>query len=89
MIRFVMNTVLKKMISTETILFWLISLVFEERGGCHIHLSVDWKCLWKMASQQGVSAICLDGLQILDKGIGCLTMIPKPLKMQWIVSVVK
>ncbi len=84
-----MNTVLKKMISTETILFWLISLVFEERGGCHIHLSVDWKCLWKMASQQGVSAICLDGLQILDKGIGCLTMIPKPLKMQWIVSVVK
>ena len=75
--------------SLETILFRLISLGLEESGDCHFLLSVDWECLWKMASQQGVSAICLDGLQMLDKGSGCLAVIPKPLKMQWIASVVK
>lgn len=75
--------------SLETILFRLISLGLEESGDCHSPLSVDWECLWKMASQQGVSAICFDGLQMLDKGSGCLAVIPKPLKMQWIASVVK
>ena len=77
------------MINIETILFNIVSLGLEEKEYCNIPLSVDWECLWKMASQQGVSPICLDGLQILDKGSGCLTMIPKPLKMQWIASVVK
>ena len=75
--------------SLEAILFKLISLGLEESGDCHFLLPVDWKCLWKMVSQQGVSAICLDGLQMLDKGSGCLAMIPKPLKMQWIASVLK
>lgn len=75
--------------SLETILFRLISLGLEESGDCHFPLSVDLECLWKMASQQGVSAICLDGLQMLDKGSGCLAVIPKPLKIQWIASIVK
>ena len=77
------------MVNTETILFKLISLGLEEQEYCNIPLFVDWKCLWKMASLQGVSAICLDGLQMLDKDSGCLALIPKPLKMQWIASVVK
>ena len=77
------------MINTEKILFRLISLGLEEIGDSHFPLSVDWECLWKMASLQGVLAICLDGLQMLDKGSGCLAVIPKPLKMQWIASVVK
>lgn len=77
------------MVNTETILFKLISLGLEEQEYCNIPLFVDWKCLWKMASEQGVSAICLDGLQMLDKDSGCLALISKPLKMQWIASVVK
>lgn len=77
------------MVNTETILFKLISLGLEEQEYCNIPLFVDWKCLWKMASLQGVSAICLDGLQKLDKDSGCLALIPKPLKMQWIASIVK
>ena len=77
------------MVNTETILFKLISLGLEEQEYCNIPLFVDWKYLWKMASLQGVSAICLDGLQMLDKDSGCLALIPKPLKMQWIASVVK
>ena len=58
------------MVNTETILFKLISLGLEEQEYCNIPLFVDWKCLWKMASLQGVSAICLDGLQKLDKDSG-------------------
>lgn len=77
------------MVNTETILFKLISLGLEEQEYCNIPLFVDWKCLWKMASEQGVSAICLDGLQMLDKDSGCLALIPKPLKMKWIASVVQ
>lgn len=71
----------------EAVLFDLISFGLGERGDCHVPLSVDWECLWKMAIQQGVSSICLDGLQRLEARNGGQVAIPKPLKMQWIASV--
>lgn len=77
------------MINIENVLFRLISIGFKERGDCHVLLSVDWECLWKMAIQQGVSSICLDGLQRLEERNDGLTAIPKPLKMRWIASVMK
>lgn len=43
----------------------------------------------EMAIQQGVSSICLDGLQRLEERNDGLTAIPKPLKMRWIASVMK
>lgn len=52
----------------------IVSFGLGKCGDSYTFSSVDWECLWKMASQQGVSAICLDGLQILDKGSGCLTI---------------
>lgn len=76
------------MINTETILFKLISLGLEEQENCNIPLFVDWKCLWKMASEQGVSAFCLDGLQLLEMSNSNLETIHKQLKMQWIASVI-
>lgn len=76
------------MVNTETILFKLISLGLEEKEYCNIPLLVDWKCLWKMASEQGVLAFCLDGLQLLDMNNSSLPTIHKQLKMQWIASVV-
>lgn len=50
------------MVNTETILFNLISLGLEEKEYRNIPLFVDWEFLWKKASEQGVSAFCLDGL---------------------------
>lgn len=76
------------MVNTETILFKLISLGLEEQEYCNIPLFVDWKCLWKMASEQGVSAFCLDGLQLLEMSNSNLETIHKQLKMQWIASVI-
>lgn len=76
------------MVNTETILFKLISLGLEEQEYCNIPLFVDWKCLWKMASEQGVSAFCLDGLQLLEMSNCNLETIHKQLKMQWIASVI-
>ena len=76
-------------INTETILFKLISLGLDESSDSHFLQSVDWKSLWTMSSQQGVLAICLDGLQLLDKKNGYLASIPMQIKMQWIASVVQ
>lgn len=76
------------MVNTETILFKLISLGLEEQEYCNIPLFVDWKYLWKMASEQGVSAFCLDGLQLLEMSNSNLETIHKQLKMQWIASVI-
>ena len=69
------------MVNTETILFKLISLGLEEKEYCNIPLLVDWKCLWKMASEQGVSAFCLDGLQLLEMSNSSLETIYKQLKI--------
>lgn len=77
------------MINIENVLFRLISIGLGERGDCHVPLSVAWECLWKMAIQQGVSSICLDGLQRLEERNGGQVAIPKPLKMLWIASVMK
>lgn len=76
------------MVNTETILFKLVSLGLEEKEYCNIPLFVDWKCLWEMASEQGVSAFCLDGLQLLEMSNSNLETIHKQLKMQWIASVI-
>lgn len=76
-------------INTETILFKLISLGLDESSDSHFLQSVDWKSLWTMSSQQGVLAICLDGLQFLEKKNGYLASIPMHVKMQWIASVVQ
>lgn len=76
------------MVNTEAVLFKLISLGLEEKEYCNIPLVVDWKCLWKMASEQGVLAFCLDGLQLLDMNNSSLPAIHKQLKIQWIASVV-
>lgn len=51
----------------ETVLFDLISFGLGERVARNVPLSVDWECLWKMAIQQGVSSICLDGLHRLEE----------------------
>lgn len=73
----------------ETILFNLVSFGLGERVARHVPWSIDWECLWKMAIQQGVSSICLDGLQRLEERNGGQAAIPKPLKMLWIASVMK
>lgn len=73
----------------EAVLFDLISFGLDERVARHVPWSVDWECLWKMAIKQGVSSICLDGLQRLEEWNDGLTAIPKPLKMRWIASVMK
>ena len=75
--------------NTETILYKLIAAGFGKCDDIALPSFVDWKRLWMMASQQWVSAICLDGIQLIDKEYGCLASIPKDLKMQWIASVVK
>lgn len=75
--------------NTETILYKLIAAGFGKCDDIALPSIVDWKCLWMMASQQGVSAICLDGIQLIDKEYGCLASIPKQLKIQWIASVVR
>lgn len=75
--------------NAETILYKLIAAGFGKCDDIALPSSVDWKRLWMMASQQGVSAICLDGIQLIDKEYGCLASMPKQLKIQWIVSVVR
>ena len=62
----------------EAVLFDLISFELGERVARNVPLSVDWECLWKMAIQQGVSSICLDGLQRLEERNDGLNAIPKP-----------
>lgn len=73
----------------EVVLFDLISFGLGERGDSHVPLAVDWECLWKMTIQQGVSSICLDGLQRLEARNDGQAAISKPLKMLWIASVMK
>lgn len=73
--------------NTKTILYKLIAAGFGECDDSFLPPSVNWESLWMMSRQQGVSAICLDGLQLIDKEKRCLTSIPKQLKMQWIASV--
>lgn len=53
--------------SLDTILFKLISLGLDESGDRYFLLSVDWECLWKMASLQGVSAIVWKGYRYLTR----------------------
>lgn len=75
--------------NSETFLLKLISLGLGISVDNYSPSSVDWKYLLKMASQQGVLAICMDGLQRLDKENGCLASMPKSLKMKRIASVVQ
>lgn len=75
--------------NSETFLLKLISLGLGISVDNYSPSSVDWKCLLRMASQQGVLAICMDGLQRLDKENGCLASMPKSLRMKWIASVVQ
>lgn len=49
----------------------------------------DKEYLRKIASQQGVLAICWDGLQRLNEQYGCLTTIPKLTKLKWIATVIR
>lgn len=58
--------------NTETILYKLIAAGFGKCDDVALPSFVDWKRLWMMASQQGVSAICLDGIQLIDKEYGSL-----------------
>lgn len=75
--------------NTETILYKLIAAGLGQCDNIFLSSSVDWEIILKMSSRQGVSAICLDGLQLLDKENNCLASIPKMLKMQWIASVMQ
>lgn len=61
----------------EAVLFDLVSFGLVKRADCHVPLSVDWECLWKMAIQQGVSSICLDGLHRLEERKDGQAEIPK------------
>lgn len=73
----------------DEILFKLVAVGLKECNDCCFLEEVDWQNLYRIANMQGVAAICLDGLQLIDKENGRLASIPKPLKMQWIASVVK
>lgn len=75
--------------NNQNFLFKLLSFGLGNGDDISLPSSVDWKSIWMMASQQGVSAICLDGIQLIDKENGCLASMPKQLKIQWIASVVR
>lgn len=53
--------------NTETILYKIIAAGLGQCDNIFLPSSMDWEIILKMSSRQGVSAICLDGLQLLDK----------------------
>lgn len=69
----------------EEVLFKLISAGL---GICYeddLPQNVDWGSIFKLAHQQGVGAVCLDGLQKLNWNIA----IPQNIKIQWIGTALK
>lgn len=46
-LHYVKSVVVTEHENLEAVLFDLISFGLDERGDCHVPLSVDWECLWK------------------------------------------
>lgn len=74
------------MTNVENILVALLATAFGRAEACvSVESDIDWQRVYEIANQQGVSAICLDGLQHLDM----INAVPLPIKMQWIASAVR
>ena len=71
--------------NTEDVLFKLIAAGLEACNDYDFPQQVDCQSIYKTANQQGVAAICLDGLQKLN----LKNEVPFPIKMQWIASALK
>lgn len=66
----------------EPVLFKLISVGLRASNDCCFPKDVDWDGIYKIATEQGVASICLDGLQYLHQSI----ILPHSIKIKWIVS---
>lgn len=69
----------------EEILFKLISAGLGICDEKNFPKNVDWGSVFKLATQQCIGTICLDGLQKLNWNIA----VPKTIKMQWIGTALK
>lgn len=76
------------MTRTEEILFNLITIGLGNDNDCVVPVYDNWECWRNIASQQGVSAICLDALQQQSKTTGNLN-VEQRIKLQWIASTLK
>lgn len=73
----------------ENVFFQLVSLGLGFSEGCNVDTcNVDWENLYALACAQGVSALCLDGLQKLLHEAPDLH-IDKKLKLQWVALAMK
>lgn len=69
----------------EDILFKLIAAGLGTCDRASLPKDVDWRSVFKLANQQGVGAVCLDGMQKLNWNIAE----PKTIKIQWIGTTLK
>lgn len=74
----------------ENILFGLVALGLGNECATVSLANLDWKQVVNLSSRQGVSAICLDGFQILLKRIGNENVsFGDSVKLRWIASVIR
>jgi len=74
----------------EEVLFGLVSFGLGKDLASVSVKDVNWELVYNMASQQGLVAICMDGLQRLSQHSESFgSLVDKPIKLQWIASVIK
>lgn len=72
----------------EDALFRLVSIGLGNDNALDLQINNDWSQLCTLSLRQGISSICLDGLQRLSQAVGSVD-IDKGTKLQWIASTMR